>query len=265
MTSSGRYFFTLNQLYLYYCIEKMPKNTMWPVAGIIGGVAGQVALGIEGAVMGAISAAGLFYHGTRGWRPPARTVLNDLHVDMKAAGHPIVRFIEKPMFEFRDEEKYIEHLPNALDIDQVIVVNRNSLVDLLVLNDFSKHSKSLVVSQSGYPNYVIPIAKELLRKRKSMKVYLLHDSNEGRIAMKRNLADSSILPTGGHAMFNLGLEPEQVVYMKHLKPIQPARTKYSIPLDSIPYPVLETALSYSIRRGVPLLTGFAANGFVGKS
>lgn len=54
-----------------------------------------------------------------------------------------------------------------------------------------------------------------------------------------------MLPTSGHSMLNLGLEPAQVVqavYMKHLKPIQPARTKYGIPLDSIPHPVLETAL-----------------------
>jgi hypothetical protein len=65
-------------------------------------------------------------------------------------------------------------------------------------------------------------------------------------------------------MFNLGLEPEHVVYMKHLKPVQPARTKYGIPLDSIPYPVLETALAYWISKGVPLLAGFAANGFVGR-
>jgi hypothetical protein len=189
-------------------------------------------------------------------------VLDNLHKDMKAAGNPIKRFIERPLFEFRDEEKYTEHLPHPLDIEHLIIVDRDPLVDLLVLNDFPKHSKSLIVSQSGYPNYVIPIAKELLMKRKSLTVYLLHDSTQSRIAMKRSLADFALIPTGGHRMFNLGLEPEQVVYMRHLNPIQPARTKYGIPLDSIPYAILETALIYSITRGVPLLTGFAANGFV---
>ena len=50
--------------------------------------------------------------------------------------------------------------------------------------------------------------------------------------------------------------------MKHLDPIQPARSRYGVPLDSIPYPILETALTFCISHGVPLLTGFAANGFV---
>jgi hypothetical protein len=141
-------------------------------------------------------------------------VLDNLHKDMKAAGNPIKRFIERPLFEFRDEEKYTEHLPHPLDIEHLIIVDRDPLVDLLVLNDFPKHSKSLIVSQSGYPNYVIPIAKELLMKRKSLTVYLLHDSTQSRIAMKRSLADFALIPTGGHRMFNLDLEPEQVVYMR---------------------------------------------------
>ena len=263
-TSGGRYFFTQNQLYLYYCIERMPRNTIWPIAGILTGLLGHYLAGPEVAVMGAVSVAGLVYYGTRSWRPPPRVVLENLHEDMKAAGHPIKRYIEKPLFEFREEEKYTEHLPDPLDIEHLIIVDRNPLVDLLVLNDFAKHSRSLIISQSGYPNYVIPIAKELLAKRKALTVYLLHDSTQNRIAMKRNVAEFTLLPTAGHPMFNLGLEPAQVVYMKHLSPIQPARTKYGIPLDSIPYAVLETALMYSITRGVPLLTGFAANGFVGR-
>ena len=261
-SSSGRYYFTQNQLYLYYCMDKMPRNVMWPAAGILAGSLGHYLIGPEGAAMAAISAAGLVYYGTRSWRPPPRAVLDDLHDIMKTAGHPITRFLAKPLFEFRDEEKYTEHLPHPYDIQQIIVVDRNILVDLLVLNGFPKHSKSLVVSQSGYPNYVIPIAKELLKKRKSLAVYLLHDSTESRIAMKRNMADTAMLPTSGHSMFNLGLEPEQVVYMKHLDPIQPARSRYGVPLDSIPYPILETALTFCISHGVPLLTGFAANGFV---
>lgn len=65
-------------------------------------------------------------------------------------------------------------------------------------------------------------------------------------------------------MFNLGLDPEQVKYMKQLNPIQPARSKFGIPLDSIPYPILDSALTYSIMRGVPLLTAFATKGFVGQ-
>jgi hypothetical protein len=49
---------------LYYCIERMPKNTVWPIAGIIAGALGHSLIGVAGAVMGAISIGGLSY-GTR--------------------------------------------------------------------------------------------------------------------------------------------------------------------------------------------------------
>lgn len=49
---------------LYYCIERMPKNTVWPIAGIIAGALGHSLIGVAGAVMGAISIGGLIY-GTR--------------------------------------------------------------------------------------------------------------------------------------------------------------------------------------------------------
>lgn len=263
--SAGRgCYFTQNQLYFYYCIEQMPQNLLWPFAGIIAGALGHHLLGTRGAVMGAIATAGLVYYGTKAWRPPPRSVLDNLHEEMKAAGHPIKRLISKPLFEFRAEEKYTDHLPHQAEIEQVIVVNRDSLVDLLVLNDFPKRVRALIVSQSGYPNYVIPVVKEMLEKRKSLAIYLLHDSTENRLMMKRKLSNSQLLPINGHRMFNLGIDPEQVTFMKRLTPIQPSQSSYRIPLDSIPYPILDAALTHSILQGVPLLTAFATIGFVGK-
>ncbi|MCP5039753.1 MAG: hypothetical protein GY944_01910 [bacterium] len=261
---AGRYHFTLNQLYLYYCTQRTPHNVLWPFAGLLGGAAGHYLMGAQGAAFGSAAAAGLVYHGTKSWRPPARAVLEDLHGQMKAAGHTIRQYIPKPLFEFRDEERYVEHLPRALEIDHVIVVDRNDLVDWLVLNDLPRRIKALVVSQSGYPNYVLPIAREMLQKRKSLGIFLLHDSSVSPEAMKRNLAESGVLPTAGHRLYNLGIEPQHVAFMKYLEPIQPMRSNYCIPLDSIPYSILERALWVSISRSVPLLTGFATTGFVDK-
>ncbi len=260
----GQHHFTQNLLYLYYCMERVPMQALWPVAGVLGGVLGFQAMGTRGAMMGAATAAGLVYHGTKSWRPPPPSVLDDVYDQMSAAGHRLPHFITRPLFEFRDEDKYVDHLPRAIDVDHVIVVDRNELVDWLVLNDLPRRLNALVVSQSGYPNYVLPIAIDLLNLRKSIGVYLLHDSTQSSFAMRKHIADSRLLPTAGHRMFNLGIEPDQVAFMKQLDPIQPGRARFRIPLDSIPFPILERALYTSITRAVPLLTGFAAAGWVGR-
>ncbi len=263
-SAGGRYYFTQNQLYLYYCIERMPHNVVWPFAGVVGGLLGQYFLGLQGAALGALTSAGLVSYGTRVWRPPPRSVLDELPEQMKAAGHPIKRLISKPLFEFREEESYTSHLPNSSEIERIVITDRNILVDLLVLNNFPKRARALVVSQTGYPNFVIPIAKEMLEKRKSLAVYLLHDSTESRLTMKRNLTDTEMLPLHGHQLFNLGIDPEQVYYMKQLTPLQPARSNYHIPFDSIPYSVIATTLNYSMSNTVPLLTAMVTTGFVSR-
>lgn len=262
-SGGGKYYFTQDQLYFYYCAERMPSGAFWPLAGTVGGALGHMALGLEGAAMGAISASVLTHIATKSWRPPPRSALNEVHEQMVAAGHPIKHFISEPLFEYRDEEKYTCHLPRASQIEHVIVVDRNILVDFLVLNDLPKRANALVISHTGYPNYVAPIARELLSKRLSMSIYLLHDSTETRLSMKRSLVDGDVIPTDNHRVFNLGLEPDQVRYMKRLAPLQPARADYRICLDSIPYSYLEAAISYSVRTNSPFLTALAASRFVG--
>lgn len=261
-SSNSKHYFTLDQLYYHYCAERMPTGAFWPLSGMVGGALGHLAIPGNGAMIGAISAAALTHIATKSWRPPPRAALLDIHEQMKSAGHPIKHFISEPLFEFRDEAKYTDHLPSASKIEHIIVVDRNILVDFLVLNDLPKRTNSLVISYTGYPNYVIPIAAEMLEKRKSISIYLLHDSTETRLSMKRVLADTELLPIEGHQVFNLGIEPEQVKYMKKLAPLQPARTNYRVSLDSIPYSYLAPAISYSLAHRTPLLTSLASSRFV---
>lgn len=147
----------------------------------------------------------------------------------------------------------------------MIVVERDVLVDLLMHNGFAKRNKAIVISQAGYPNFVTPAVQELLARRKSLSIYLLHDSTDDRLMMKRNIVDTELIPTADHRVFNLGIEPEQVIYMKQLAPISPGRSGYRVPVDSISYTVLDATLSHSIQRGVPLLTSFAKIGYVKKA
>lgn len=260
----GRFHYTLNQLYVNYCAERLPSNALWPLAGMLGGAVGYAIAGTRAGMIGAVSAAAVAYHGTNSWRPPPISVLEEIPEQMAAAGHRLPRFIARPLFEFRDEARYVDHLPRALEVDHVIVVDRDELVDWLVLNDLPRRLNAIIVSQTGYPNYVAPVVYEMLERRKTIGVYLLHDSTDSSTAMRRRLAESALLPTEGHRVYNLGLDPAQVTFMKRLRPIQPAQKGFGIPVDSIPYPILASALHTSIARAVPLLTGFAATGWVGK-
>ncbi|MFT5443121.1 MAG: hypothetical protein ACI8W3_002167 [Myxococcota bacterium] len=261
-SAGGQLYFTANQFYFHYCSQRMPQNIWWPFGAAVGAGLGYYNFGLQVAAASALVIAGLIYYGTKWWSPPGRMAFENLHTDMKAAGSPIGRYIAKPLFEFRDEDKYTSLLPRASETDNVIIVERDVLVDLLMQNGFAKRNRAVVISQTGYPNFVTPAVQELLARRKSISIYLLHDSTDDRLMMKRNIADLELIPTTGHRVFNLGIEPEQVIYMKQLAPISPGRSGYRIPIDSIPYTVLDAALSHSIKRGVPLLTAFAKIGYV---
>ena len=140
---------------------------------------------------------------------------------------PPSEFPEKDLFDY--------------GVERVILVERPLLVDLLVRNGFHADWKALIFSQDGYPKYLIPQARKILKENVSVPVYLLHDAGEAGTAMARKMK------LAGRTVIDLGLRPEQVKKMSFLSALQLQRKEYKAPLDILPCSVLAAICGEAVR------------------
>lgn len=102
-------------------------------------------------------------------------------------------------------------------VEGILIVGRPLLVDLFVLNGFHTENRMLVVSECGYPDYLVPHANRIVSEQPDVPVYVLHDSTPNGTQMARRLTVSRIFDLQGHAITDLGLGPDDVNRMRHLK------------------------------------------------
>jgi hypothetical protein len=75
----------------------------------------------------------------------------------------------------------------------------------------------LVVSECGYPEYLVSYANRILDEQPDMPVYVLHDSTYERMQMAERLFDSDVFDLFGRPITDLGLRPGEVKKMRRLK------------------------------------------------
>lgn len=65
-------------------------------------------------------------------------------------------------------------------VEAILFVEEDIYVDLFVLNDIHTDLKALVMSKTGYPNYLLPTAKDLLKNNPETPIFTLHNGlNDG--------------------------------------------------------------------------------------
>lgn len=127
-------------------------------------------------------------------------------------------------------------------VEALVVVERDLIVDLLVLNGFHTANRALVVAESGYPEYLIPVANRLLDESSDLPVYLLHDSGERGEDMHRRVLESNRLAVEGRSIIDLGLMRDDVKRMKRLRPVRPEESEFAVPVDTVPWGRLSTLM-----------------------
>ncbi len=167
-------------------------------------------------VMGLIGLA-LIWFGLRG---PARLDLNKLYraVEKYESG------AEPNPFLLRDDRPLAQPPPdwNETDIydygaEGILILEYPLIVDLFVLNHFHTENRVVVVSECGYPDYIVPHVNQILSRQPFIPVYVLHDSTNHGMEMVTRLTESKIFHLRGHPVTDLGLQqtdPEQLPNLK---------------------------------------------------
>lgn len=82
------------------------------------------------------------------------------------------------------------HEPDIFDYgaEGLLVTTSSEIVDFLVLNEVHADARLVILATNGYPDYVLPKAKELLQRRPDLPVYLLHAQETSTTVMEHDVA-----------------------------------------------------------------------------
>ncbi|MCH9671011.1 MAG: hypothetical protein K0U93_06125 [Gammaproteobacteria bacterium] len=255
-SNSGTYYFTENQLYFEYCKRILKGHKVAAiVAGsflivtavlfLIGGEHEPEWLGVAvwfaaaATVIAGVTAISRWsrrndsrsrFDGilTR-WRKAGDGKSLDFLLDTPRLGDPPPSWPERDIYDY--------------GVERIIVVERDLMVDLFVLNGLHTQERALVVSETGYPSYLWPKAKEMIAANPAIPVILLHDSTAAGLDMAQRVAR---LDLGASAVKDVGIFPDDIKQLKRLTPTNPARSGFAVALDLLPYAMMATGISAAI-------------------
>jgi hypothetical protein len=148
-------------------------------------------------------------------------------------------------------------------VERLVIVQRDLLVDLLVKNDFHVAQRALIVAETGYPQYLVPLAAKALTDNPQLPVFFLHDATDEGVEMAARLGQSGMLGGEQHPQIDLGLFPQDVQRIPKLKALKPRKVNYRLAVDMIPYAALSAVLTQALAEQVSLgqlLTIFSQRG-----
>ena len=129
--------------------------------------------------------------------------------------------------------------------EKLLIVQHDLMVDLLVLNNQHTEQRMLVLSESGYPNYLVAKVQELLADRPELPIFLLHDATrEGMQMAERMKTRASWLDLSQSSFVDLGFTPEDFKMMERARNYDSGRWKRELPMDAIVLAAMATNLSF---------------------
>ncbi|MAE65235.1 MAG: hypothetical protein CMJ18_13270 [Phycisphaeraceae bacterium] len=135
-------------------------------------------------------------------------------------------------------------------VEKIVLVDRDLTVDLLVLNNLHAEQKALILSEHGYPPYLVERATGVLRENAEIPVYLLHDAASTGPPMAERLGASTLLPIEGHPVIDLGLSPDDVRKLPQLRHARRREEEAVTPVDFIPVGALLAVMAVSFENRV---------------
>lgn len=259
-SKEGTNFFTFNQLYTAYCLwalkKKGGKTFSLVVMAVIVVMWVLQALGVFRFSQGFNVAMGIifivflirFFLNFREFKPKlSHFDFQKLVQRWRSAGKPIDKLLTKPGLHTPPPE-WSE--PDIYDygVERVLIVEHDLMVDELVLNGFHAQERALILSQNGYPEYLVGRAREVLGASSDIPVFYMHDAAPANEA-KAGAQKASAL-VGGHKVIDIGLAEDDVKNIPALKRLPAREWKNRIPVDAIAFTGLSALLATSLLQGM---------------
>ena len=217
LSEDGTMYFTYNQLYVQlYGLLRRKKHRERILFTVLLAAAALFAVGALAAitggsvlpVMAALALiAGIFWFARRPIQIPHDQIVRKLQT--YTAAHPMKNLVDGTRFEAAS--------PNGFEADllqfapeRILIVDRNDVADMLLLNRFHFEQKTLVVSARKYPAHAFYACQQILLQHPDVPVMLMHDASREGYRMQRKLLDDPSWNLQNQHVQDLGLHPWDV-------------------------------------------------------
>lgn len=281
LSDFGSRFFTYNQLYvqLYNRLLRKKRRDRIMVAVLLAfaSVAGSAALAaltgstVLAGLAAAAAAAGLLLFVRRSVFISYDLVAKTLQI--YTAAYPPANMVDGTRFEKAPpngfQGDFLQFSP-----EKILIVDRNDIVDMLLLNRFYIEQKVLVLSAKQYPSHVFSACCKILEAHPEVPVMLMHDASREGYAMKRRLLTDPAWPLTEANVKDLGIHPWDVDQARRtfwmpaglssqtlsgpipagVSAAEVIRKGFVVPLDALPPRKLTALISLSLISGFALLS-----------
>lgn len=256
-SQNGARWFTKNQLYAVFCRSMKGSSTAGIIFGIVMIVVGIIVsfkafwpFGLGLLVFGSIVAL-ISHFSVQQKIEPAQ--FHRYLAKWKTDGKSVDHLLEEPSLH-EPPPDWTE--PDIYDygVERILIVEREILVDLFVKNGIHAEQRMLVISESGYPSYLVPVAQKLIEERSDLPVYLLHDATSHGSAMAKRIQAGNLLPLGEHPVTDLGLFSSDFKNLKRTKLFNVDNEARALPVDALMLPFLTMGMGAAFTQGVPFST-----------
>ena len=253
-SQNGTQYFTGNQLYSAY-VAKYPPSRLSPYFGAIGFIllGGLISATGFGAVFGVpLALFGLFrIVWLLLWAGPtySRSHFEMLIRKWRKDGKELPQLVDQPTLH-NPPPDWEENDIYDYGAEKLLIVERDIMVDLFVLNNQHAEQRMLVVSENGYPSYLCPRANQLLLERPDLPVYLLHDATPEGMGMRSRLRSSTWLELGNREIVDLGFTPDDFASLKRTRNFDYHKKERELPMDALLMLGLADTLGYCLMHDI---------------
>ncbi len=99
--------------------------------------------------------------------------------------------------------------------ERILIVQRDDLAEMLILNRFHFHHKTLVVSAGKYPGRIFDICQRLLLQSPDIPVMILHDLSHSGMRMESRLREDPAWNLANRDIRDLGLRMGDIEKLKN--------------------------------------------------
>ena len=235
-SGNGTYHFTDNQLYSAYASQQKATRIFVLVFSffLLCAIAVYFNHPTAGVIFAIVSGIGIVGSLTLKPSVMAREQFAERIQQWKSSGKKIEGLLERPGLH-KPPPTWPEVDIYDYGVERILIVQRDILVDLLVLNGQHAEQRMLVISQNGYPDYLQERANQLILQRADLPVFFLHDAETGKSRDENppTLEAFEWLTAQPKNFVDLGFYAEDFRQLKQTANYDQSNSERSLPVDAL--------------------------------
>ncbi len=134
--------------------------------------------------------------------------------------------------------------------ERLLICDDRLTVDWLVFNGLHTQERALILSEDGYPDYLLDHARKSLEENPELPVFLLHAASTHGVEMADRIRSAPHFPLENQPVTDLGVHPSQIKTLR--LPRERVAEPDALPAHGLPYAPLAALLPYAFLHGVAL-------------